>query len=74
PFIALFFSFDIPWYFSLSGVLQLAIIVVGNGIFVPEYGLAAAAWTRLAARMALFVFTVIFAIYMYKKTYAARRT
>lgn len=74
PFIALFFSFDIPWYFSLSGVLQLAIIVVGNGIFVPEYGLAAAAWTRLAARLALFVFTVVLALYMYKKTYATRRT
>lgn len=74
PFIALFFSFDIPWYFSLSGVLQLVIIVVGNGIFVPEYGLAAAAWTRLAARLALFVFTLLLAVYMYKKTYATRRT
>lgn len=70
PFIALFFSFEMPWYFSLSGLLQLLIIIIGNGVFVPEYGLSAAAWTRLAARVALFVFTVTVAFYTYKKTYA----
>jgi hypothetical protein len=40
------FCFDIPCIFLSVGA-QLAIIVIGNGIFVPEYGLAAAAWTRL---------------------------
>ncbi len=68
PFLALFYSFKADWYFSISGVLQLAIILGGNILFVPHYGLAAAAWTRLVARVVLFVFTTATAIWLYAKT------
>ncbi len=63
PFIAFFFSIDRPWYFSVSGLTQLAIILVGNGVFVPIYGLEAAAWTRLLARAFLFIMTAGLALY-----------
>lgn len=69
PFIALFFSFDVPWFFSVSGVLQLVIVIGGNLLFVPLHGVEAAAWVRLCARLALFIFTVLLAVYMYRKTY-----
>lgn len=69
PFIALFFSFDTDWYFSVSGLLQLLVILGGNLLFVPEYGLEAAAWTRFASRLVLFGFTTILASYIYYKNY-----
>lgn len=61
PFIALFFSIDAPWYFSVAGVLQLATIILGNMLFVPQFGLEAAAWTRLVSRVVLFIFTILVA-------------
>lgn len=69
PFIALFFSFDADWYFSLSGVLQLIIVLVGNFIFVPIYGLEAAAWTRVATRGFLFIFVLFLSMILYYKNY-----
>jgi O-antigen/teichoic acid export membrane protein len=67
PFTALFFSLDVPWYFSLSGLAQLVIILVGNAVFVPEYGLAAAAWTRLGAKIFLLVFTILLIVWIFRK-------
>ncbi len=68
PFIALFYSFELPWYFSLSGIMQLAIVLIGNGLFVPIYGLSAAVWSRLIARLLLFLVTVGLATWQYQKT------
>ena len=72
PFIALFYSFDADWYFSISGILQLIIVLVGNAVFVPLYGLEAAAWTRLATRLFLFLFTAVIGLYLYNKHYGAK--
>ncbi|MCB9812840.1 MAG: oligosaccharide flippase family protein [Pseudomonadales bacterium] len=69
PFIALFFSFKANWYFSVSGILQLVVVLIGNTIFVPEYGLEAAAWTRIVSRVVLLVFTLITSMILYRKTY-----
>lgn len=69
PFIALFFSFKANWYFSISGILQLIVVLVGNTIFVPTYGLEAAAWTRIVTRLILFSFTFVTAMILYKKQY-----
>jgi len=69
PFIALFFSFKANWYFSVSGLLQLVIVLIGNSVFVPKYGLEAAAWTRIIARIMLFAFTLVASMVLYKKTY-----
>lgn len=67
PFMALFFSLDAPWYFSVTGIMQLLVIVLGNVIFVPMFGLEAAAWTRLASRMIFLVVTVCLAAYYYRR-------
>lgn len=58
PFVALFFSYHSHWYFSVIGVIQILIILVGNIILVPEFGLEAAAWVRVGARLSLLVITI----------------
>lgn len=70
PFSALFFSFDKAHYFSISGLLQLGIIVLGNILFLSSYGLEAAAWSRLLSRIVLFAFTLTYGLYVYRKMYA----
>ncbi|KKQ09312.1 MAG: hypothetical protein UT13_C0001G0511 [Candidatus Pacebacteria bacterium GW2011_GWF2_38_9] len=57
PFIATFYAFKSNLYFSLSAILQLVIVLVGNFYFVPKLGLTASVYTRLIARIALLVFT-----------------
>lgn len=69
PFIALFYSFNANWYFSISGIIQLTVVLVGNTIFVPIYGLEAAAWTRVATRLSLFLFVFATSMILYKKKY-----
>ncbi len=59
PFISPFYAFKNNRYFSLSAILQLIIILLGNVIFVPQYGIVASAWVRLIARASLLVFTWI---------------
>lgn len=73
-YIALFYTFKLNWYFSISGILQLIVILIGNFIFVPQYGLEAAAITRLAARVVLLVFTLIAARIYYLRVYAHKLT
>lgn len=58
PFIAFFYSFNLSWYFSVSGILQLIIVIGGNLWLVPVYGIEAAAWVRLIARGLLLIFTI----------------
>lgn len=69
PFLALFYTLKADWYFSLSGLIQLTIMIVGNLWLVPSIGLMGAAWTRLATRLFLFFFTVIVSLWLYRKEY-----
>jgi O-antigen/teichoic acid export membrane protein len=69
PFLALFYAFKANWYFSVSGILQLLIVVVGNITLVPEYGLVASAWTRLGMRAFLFIFTATLGLWLYHQKY-----
>ena len=72
PFIAMFFALDADWYFSLSGILQLLIVLSGTFFFVPEHGLWAAAWTRFATRLFLLLFTILASWLTYRKQYAKK--
>jgi O-antigen/teichoic acid export membrane protein len=72
PFVALFYTLKATWYFSVSAVLQLIIVLVGNFYYVPLYGLEAAAWTRLVTRLFLFTFTVITGLVLYQREYGGR--
>jgi len=67
PFLALFYVFKEDWYFSVSGVGQLVILVIGNYFFVPIYGLEAAAWSRLLCKVFFFTFTVGLALLIYHR-------
>jgi O-antigen/teichoic acid export membrane protein len=64
PWIALFYTFKSNWFFSLSGIMQLTIVIVGNVVFVPIYGLMATAWIRLVTRVFLLMFSVGLALWM----------
>lgn len=69
PFISPFYAFKNNRYFSLSAVLQLIIILLGNMVFVPQYGIIASAWIRLIARIALLLFTWLMLKIEWKKEF-----
>lgn len=68
PFTALFYSINRPWFFSVTAVVQLVIILVGNIGFVPELGLAAAVWTRLIARAVLLGLTLLLVCFYFRQS------
>lgn len=72
PFIALFYALEADWYFSISGIIQLLIVLSGNFFFVPEYGLPAAAWTKFATRLFLLLFTMLAGWLTFRKQYAKK--
>lgn len=69
PFISTFYAFKNNNYFSLSAILQLTIILVGNFYFVPKFGLDASVYTRLITRSALLLFTWFMLWKNYKKEF-----
>jgi O-antigen/teichoic acid export membrane protein len=71
PFTALFYSFEKNSFFSISGFIQVTLIVVGNIILIPKYGLIGTAYTQLLTAIVMFVITLTWSIYLYfyqKKT------
>jgi O-antigen/teichoic acid export membrane protein len=50
PFTALFYAYDRPSYFSVSGLLQLGLMIGGGVILIPMYGIWGAVLTRLITR------------------------
>lgn len=69
PFIALFYSFGSATYFSISGLLQLCIVLIGGITFIPYFGLTGAVWVKVISKSFLFLFTVIWAYSAYKKRF-----
>ena len=64
PLIALIYSFKGGnWFFSVSGLIQLAITLLGNWLLVPQMGITGAALTRVASRVSLLA-TVMVAIWI----------
>ena len=63
PLAALFYAGDKYWYFSLTGVLQILIVIFGNMIAVPRFGLLGAAGVILLARGAVLLLTGVLSIY-----------
>lgn len=49
PYLAFFLAVDEPWFFSLGGVLQVLVVLVGTWWFLPAHGLMAVAFSRLFA-------------------------
>jgi O-antigen/teichoic acid export membrane protein len=72
PFIALFYSFDAPWYFSFSGLAQLFVTILGSIVLIPSYGLWGSAITSLLSRLVILLITGLMATY-YLQTQLARK-
>jgi len=70
PFSALFFSFEKEKYFSISGIGQLITTFVLNIMFIPMFGLVGAALASLLTKMAIFVFTILYAKSSYHEKFA----
>ncbi|MFZ1721201.1 MAG: oligosaccharide flippase family protein [Microgenomates group bacterium] len=74
PFAAIFFSFKkAEWYFSVGGIMQVGIIVLGNAVLVPMFGLAGSAWTRVAAKSVFLVFTIVTASLYLRSIHSEKR-
>lgn len=69
PFSALFYSFDKDSYFSISGIIQLVSLLIGNYLLVPQGGITGSAYAQLLSRIILLVFTILFACKAYKEKY-----
>lgn len=73
PLVALFYQFEAAWYFSVTAIIQLSIIVVGNWFWVPTGGLMAAGLTRLIAQLTAFALTIGVATYYFNQSKRATR-
>ena len=69
PFLALFYSLKADWYFLFAGISQTIIIILGNLLFVPEYGILASALTKLVISVLLFIITTSLGLLLYFKQY-----
>lgn len=67
PYISFFYSVDHPRFFSIGGILQVAIIVLGNWLFLPSFGIQAAAWTKVTATAAFGLFTAAYIWYALRR-------
>ena len=49
PLTAVFYTLNKPSYFSINGFIQVACILIGTLLFIGQYGIMAAAISRIAA-------------------------
>ncbi|MBU2543696.1 oligosaccharide flippase family protein [Patescibacteria group bacterium] len=61
PLTALFYAGDKYWYFSFSGIVQILLVILGNLIAVPKWGLLGAAGVLLLTRGVILVLTGVLA-------------
>lgn len=67
PLISFFYAVNHPKYFSWGGLLQVAIIVLGNVLFLSSYGLPAAAVVRVVASTAHGLFSIGYIMFALKQ-------
>lgn len=70
PFIALFYSFDHPRYFAISGILTATTLILTDLWLIPQLGLLGAAWARILTRLLIILYTLFTARSLYQKRYA----
>lgn len=72
PYVALFYLFDRPEYYAITGILQTVILVAGDLLLIPQYGLLGSAWVRVIVRLVVLAFTLLYARFAYKQHLAKR--
>lgn len=58
PFVALFYVFDNPRYFAVSGLITAIVLVGSDLLLIPHYGLSGAAWARVITRVIVLIYTL----------------
>ncbi|TXH07225.1 MAG: hypothetical protein E6R05_00650 [Candidatus Moraniibacteriota bacterium] len=69
PFVALFYVFDYPRYFAISGILTALTLISADLILIPSFGLVGAGWARVITRSIVIIYTLSTAYSEYKKRY-----
>jgi O-antigen/teichoic acid export membrane protein len=67
PYIALFYLFDKPQYYAYAGLLQTAILIGGDLLFIPQFGLIGAATVRVVVRLSVTIFTLLYVRSSYRE-------
>lgn len=67
PFQAIFYALTKDWYFSLTGLAQVLVIVGGGFLLTPIFGIEGLAWLRLASRGMLLVLALMGSGYFLSK-------
>lgn len=70
PFVALFYAFDYPRYFAISGILTAVILIAADLLLIPMFGLNGAALARVIMRIIVLLYTLSAASRQYQKAYA----
>ncbi|MFZ5376655.1 MAG: oligosaccharide flippase family protein [Patescibacteria group bacterium] len=73
PLSALFYSFEKPTFFSVTGVIQAIIIIGGNWMFVPQYGLVASALATLTSRVVMFFMISIWGLSLVRQKFLSKK-
>ena len=60
PYSALFYLFDRPQYYAITGIFSMIILLIGDYIFIPIYGLNGAAYVRVGVKILTLLFTIIY--------------
>jgi len=67
PYVALFYLFDKPQYYAITGIIQTLILIVGDLILIPAYGLLGASSVRVMVRVIVAIFTLLYVIRSYRQ-------
>lgn len=70
PFVALFYVFDYPRYFAISGILTALTLILADLLLIPTFGLIGAGWARVITRTVVIIYTLAVAYHQYQKHYA----
>jgi len=73
PYIALFYLFDKPQYYAFSGILQTILLVAGDLLFIPSYGLVGAGYVRVIMRLVVMIFTLLYVRQSYLQFVAQKK-
>lgn len=69
PFVALYYQYEKPQYYAYSGFLLTAVLIVGDLLFIPRFGLMGAAWVKVITRLSVFIFTLWYSKKSYKELF-----
>lgn len=69
PINSLFYSYDKAWFFSVSAVLQAGLLLLGNVVLLPVYGIIAAGWVRLLAQALVVGFGIVVALLSHRQRF-----